>query len=507
MSAPHRNILLLIADDLGQYLGCYNCPSISTPNLDELAASGTKFTNAFASTASCSGSRSTIYTGLHTHENGQYGLSWMKSHFQTFEHIDSAPKLFNQAGWLTGIVGKVHVGPSEIYDWQVREDYGGRDVAHLAERCEAFFEKAKVDDKPFFLTVGFIDPHRDIATRGEFGNMPEQYGTRVELLDVKAADVEVPSWLTDIPETRKELVEYYKAVNRLDTGVGLILQALEKQGLADSTLVVFTSDNGPPFINSKTTLYDAGIHLPLLVRQPGAQPNITNPNLISFIDILPTFLDYASLPLTLSSTPTNSNPSPPRLGHSFLPILASQTLLPETSWQHGVYGSHTFHEIQNYWPTRILRTHQYKYHRNLAWRLDFPFAADLYASHAFEGIRNMPAPVMVGERKLSDYIFRPAEELYDLENDPGEVRNLAGEAEWEELLRECREKVTEWQKRTGDLWCLRDGQSVAVLSRYAKDGLEVPERLDFDVERPGTRGLEMTRHLDCDGYSRGIMMR
>jgi N-sulfoglucosamine sulfohydrolase len=158
----HRNIVLLIADDLDQYLGCYGSSSIKTPNLDKLASAGTRFNNAFASTASCSGSRSTIYTGLHAHENGQYGLSWFKTHFQTFHHIDSAPKLFNQAGYLTGIIGKVHVGPPEVYPWTVREESGTRDVAWVADRCEVFFQKAKQDDKPFFLTVGYIDPHRDV---------------------------------------------------------------------------------------------------------------------------------------------------------------------------------------------------------------------------------------------------------------------------------------------------------------------------------------------------------
>lgn len=116
----------------------------------------------------------------------------------------------------------------------------------------------------------------------------------------------------------------------------------------------------------------------------------------------------------------------------------------------------------------------------------------------------MSPPVMVGNRTLKNYIFRPAEELYDLEQDRQEIRNLAGDEEHKDLLVGMRERVTEWQKETGDLWLYRDGQSVTVLSRYAKDGLQVPERLDFDVEKPGTRGVAMTRHLDKDAYSAGI---
>ena len=490
MPSNHRNIVLIIADDLGKYIGCYGCKSISTPHLDQLAADGTRFDMAFASTASCSGSRSTIYTGLHTHENGQYGLNMLRTHFQTWNHIDTLPKLFNEAGYQTGIIGKVHVGTNEVYPWEIREESGTRDTAWIADRCEAFFGKAKSDDRPFHLTVGFVDPHRDVATRGEFGNHVEQYGNRLELPDVKAEDVEIPPWISDLPETRQELVEYYQAISRVDAGVGLILEALKKQGLDDETLVIFTSDNGPPFVNSKTTLYDAGVLLPLIVRKPGANKGIANPNMVSFVDLLPTMLDWAGLDLALKSS--SSSTSPPRLGQSIMPIIEDEKTVDESKWQHHIFGSHTFHELQNYWPTRFMRTRRYKYHRNVAWRLDFPFAGDLYASLSFEGMRNQNKPVMIGNRTLKDYIFRPPEELYDLEKDPQELHNLASDPDHESLLLEMRETLSKWQKQTKDLWLYRDGQSVTMLSRYAKDGLEIPDRLDFDVEEPGTRDVKMT---------------
>ena len=247
-------------------------------------------------------------------------------------------------------------------------------------------------------------------------------------------------------------------------------------------------------------MYDAGIHLPLIARSPATIPGTVNTNMISFIDILPTMLDWAGMSL---STQSNSA-SPQRRGRSFLPLLLPQKVQKIQEWHQEIFGSHTFHEMQNYWPTRIIRTHRYKYHRNIAWRLDFPFAADLYASRAFEEIRNMPPPVMVGNRTLKDYIFRPPEELYNLEEDPQEINNLAKDEEYQDLLLEMREKVTEWQKETGDLWLYLDGQSVTVLSRYAKDGLQVPERLDFDADNPGTQGVAMTGHLDVDAYTAGI---
>lgn len=490
---PHKNILLLIADDLGKYIGCYGSESVTTPNLDRLASQGSRFDRAFASTASCSGSRSTIYTGLHTHENGQYGLNIYRTHFQTFPHVDSAPKLFNQAGYLTGILGKIHVGPDEVYPWQWRLESESRDVAWVADRAEDFLTRAQKDDKPFFLTVGFVDPHRDITTRGGFGN-DHDFDARVKSLEITEAEVSVPDWLPDLPETRRELVEYYKAIHRTDQGLGMILDNLEKRGLADDTLVVFTSDNGPPFINAKTTLYDAGTCLPLLVRKPGCPAGIANPNMVSYIDFLPTFLEWAGIASKQGPAeyaPPGSGhghvevPSPPRRGRSFLSIIDQASVLPETEWQHHVFGSHTFHELHNYWPTRVLRTRRYKYHRNIAWRLDFPFAADLYASYTWEGIRkSTDKPYMIGSRSLDNYLFRPNEELFDIEQDPLELTNLAKSPEHQDLLKDMRRTLESWQHDTHDLWLYRDSQSLEMLDRYGNDGLRVPDRFDMDSKRP-----------------------
>jgi N-sulfoglucosamine sulfohydrolase len=505
---PGKNILLLIADDLGKYVGAYGCPSVNTPSLDKLAAQGTRFDSAFASTASCSGSRSTLYTGLHTHENGQYGLNIFRTHFQTFPHVESAPLLFNHAGYRTGIIGKIHVGPDAVYPWEHREESETRDVAWVADRAEAFFAAER--DRPFFLTVGYVDPHRDITTRGRFGNEAE-YDPRVTKIEVNPEDVEVPDWLTDLPETRQELAEYYKAIHRTDLGIGMVLDALERQGLADDTLVVFLSDNGPPFINAKTTLYDAGTCLPLLVRRPGAQAGIANPNMVSWADILPTFLDWAGLPPDYSTRSGGGSShqvpgggygeedtslrSPPRLGRSFLPVLERSDVLPESEWQHHVFGSHTFHELHNYWPTRVLRSRRYKYHRNIAWRLDFPFASDLYASYTFEGIRNSPNPV-IGSRSLKNYLFRLAEELFDLETDPDEVHNLASDPAHAEVLADIRLKLEQWQQATHDPWLVRDGCSLEMVARYGKDGLVLPDRFDIDADKPGLDGVPVLQNIE-----------
>ncbi|KAI0132182.1 alkaline-phosphatase-like protein [Xylariales sp. AK1849] len=471
-----KNVLLMVADDLGKQLGCYGT-NIQTPYLDALALEGTRFTKAFASTASCSCSRSTIYTGLHVHQNGQYGLHNGRHHFATFDHIETAPAILNKQQYLTAILGKVHVGPDYVYPWESREESETRDVAYISDHAIRIFEKSKAEERPFFLTVAFIDPHRD-RTRSGFGN-EGPFDTRVSKTEYRASDVEIPEFLSDLPGTRQEFASYYESISRMDQGVGMILEGLQRAGLSDDTLVIFISDNGPPFINSKTTLYDAGVNLPLIVRCPGSAPAVTNPNLISWVDILPTILDYVGQGNEEKGTPE-------RLGRSLLPILSSTEGLSD--WGK-VYGSHTFHEITNYWPTRYVRNRRYKYHRNLAWRLDFPFAADIYGSLSWEDIRNAESsPKMIGNRPLKDFFFRPPEELYDLEQDPYEVSNLAQDPSHAEVLDELRKDLELWQRRSEDAWLYRDGVSVLLVKHHLEAGMVMPDHVDLDIDRLATRG-------------------
>ncbi|CAK7228878.1 hypothetical protein SCUCBS95973_007030 [Sporothrix curviconia] len=519
--AGHKNVLLVVADDLGLMLGCYGLDAIQTPHIDRLAAEGTRFTNGYASTASCSGSRSTIYTGLHTHQNGQYGLQQGWCHFQTFDHIETTPQLFNALGYQTGIIGKVHVGPRASYPWEWYAPSLTRDVRLNATEAGRFLDKAVETGRPFHLTVGFRDPHRD-DSRGGFGNDadgvdgPDGDVRGIAVPDYRADAVEIPPFISDVPELRTELVEYYKSISRLDVGVGLLMEEIEKRGLADSTLVVFMSDNGAPFLNSKTTLYDAGVRLPLIVRRPqntAGQQGVVNPNMVSWIDILPTCLDWAGGQAALTVATPYTGQAPKRAGKSFLSILDAGAVLPTDQWQPHVFGSHTFHEVQNYWPTRFLRNHRYKYHRNIAWRLDFPFATDLYVSLSWEGLRNStqakevngataatandenaPPPddggdtpeVMIGRRRLQSYVFRGPEELFDLDNDPEEINNLASDPAYAETLKEMRAKLEDWQYQTDDVWLFRDGVSAITTARaQALGGLKLPDRFDFDPRRPG----------------------
>jgi N-sulfoglucosamine sulfohydrolase len=220
-------------------------------------------------------------------------------------------------------------------------------------------------------------------------------------------ELPVPPFLPDTPECRAELAEFYESTARLDHGIGLILKVLEETKKLDNTLVIFLSDNGIPFPGAKTTLYDAGVNLPLIVKKPGQKPCVTDA-MASWTDIAPTILDWAGV-----KPPANLP------GRSILPVLEQEK---STGWDE-IYSSHQFHEITMYYPMRMVRTRTHKYILNIAHGLEYPSASDLWASPTWQGVIKR-GDKMYGAREFHAYLHRPKEELYDLRSDPNEVKNL-----------------------------------------------------------------------------------
>ncbi len=433
--ASTRNVVLIIADDQGRDLGAYGNPVLRTPNLDRLAARGTLFTNAFATVSSCSPSRSVIYTGLYSHSNGMYGLAHDVHNQHLLPSVRTLPQLLKAAGYRTALVGKKHILPDEAlpFDEELApERPGHRDVAFMAGEARKFI--AKRADSPFLLVIGYSDPHR---AEHDFGNTPAW--PQVERATYDPAKVIVPAHLPDIPAVRDDLAAYYESVSRLDSGIGLLLDALRETGHSDDTLVIYLSDNGRPFPGGKTTLYDDGIHLPLIVSSPAqGKRGVRNNALVSWVDITPTILDWAGVSL----------PSAQQLaGRSILPILEQSD--PQ-GWDR-VFASHVFHEIQQYYPMRALRTREYKYIVNLAAALEFPIAGDIAASPTWQALSAKPA-LGLGGRTLQAFLHRPREELYDLRVDPTEVKNLADDPAHRATLERMRGELAKFRKDTHDPW-------------------------------------------------------
>jgi N-sulfoglucosamine sulfohydrolase len=228
-------------------------------------------------------------------------------------------------------------------------------------------------------------------------------------------------------------------VARLDFGVGAVLQGLKETKRDADTLVIFLSDNGIPFPGAKTTLYDAGVHLPLIVRTPDGKASV-NQALVSWTDIAPTVLDWAGV-----------KPPAAMGGKSLLPLLGQN----DGKDRDVVFGSHQFHEITMYYPMRMVRTRTHKLIVNLAHELPVPSASDLYNSDTWQGIlrRN---DTMVGKRSRSAFEHRPREELYDLAKDPDELTNVVGDAAYADVLKGLRTKLKTWQVATKDPWLVKE---------------------------------------------------
>jgi N-sulfoglucosamine sulfohydrolase len=435
---PPRSVLLLIGDDHSPIAGCYGNPVVATPNLDRLARQGVRFTHSFCTTASCSASRSVILTGLHNHTNGQYGHAHFPYNFHTHERYSSIPKLARARGIATGVIGKLHVLPPSVYPFD--HEYGGgpggggtRDVWGMARNAADFFRK--IAGRPFYLHVGYGDPHRG-GDRTLFANDRDYPNVRKTVYS--PADVVVPPFLPDRPEVRRELAEYYQAINRMDQGIGFLLDALEKSGRAADTLIIYVGDNGLPFPGAKGSCYDTGLSVPLIVAAPAmSRSGIVNRALVNCADLLPTALDWMGVP----------SPAYPLHGRSLLPVLEQES----SDGFDEVFFSHTFHELNNYYPFRGIRTRRYKYIRFLYPELEMPLPSDLARSPTWQAVLNNHLESM-GQRRTASVLRHSREELYDMEKDPLETANLAGSPEHASTLAGLRATVQKFRDESKDPW-------------------------------------------------------
>lgn len=432
--ANPRSVLLLIADDWSPLAGCFGSPVIQTPNVDALAKRATRFANAFCTTPSCAASRANILTGHYSHTHGQYGHCHGIHNFHTGNHMPSITKSLTEAGYAAGIIGKMHVQPESVYPWT--HDYqsvegSSRSPKGMADRAKEFFDE--IGDQPFYLHMGFSDPHRDFGN----GQAYTDYGE----VTYDPADIPIPNFLPDHPAVREELAEYYQAISRLDAGFGQAIQALEDAGRAEDTMIIVMSDHGMPFPGGKASSFDSGHNCPLLIARPGGA-EVESDALVNWNNIAPTVLDWCGV-----DAPEGL---PER---SLVPVLDNAH--PE-GWDE-VFFSHTFHEVTNYYPYRVLRGRKYKYVRNLFPELMTPLPSDLWRSTTWQAIEG--EGLAMGERDTQKFLHQDAEALFDIESDPAESVNLIGEPRLKAVVDEMRKKVQDFRVRTEDPWVLASKQA------------------------------------------------
>jgi len=412
------NVVFITCHDLGDYLGCYGTP-LTTPNLDELADQGVLFENHFSTGTVCSPSRGSIITGCYPHTNGLMGLvhrGWALD----VDRCSPLAALLGRAGYETHLFGFQHE------HWEPRRlgyDHVHKGKSLFCEDVASVFQQwlagRKLQGRPFLAAIGFSETHR-------LGMDPSHF--KRDLYEpADPSHVEVRPYLPDIPQVREDLADFYGMVEFMDKTVGRMLDALTEAGLADDTLVIFTSDHGASFMHSKATLYDGGTKVALIARCPGVLPRgVRCKALTSHVDVVPTILDLLDLPV------------PEQVEGESLASIREGTISTERQY---VYAEKNY---TNYYdPARMIRSGSFKYIRKGLRTCIFDFIIpelELCSS----GFRR--------NRSVFEFypIRRCREELYDLASDPGEMNNVADDPKYGRTMAELRAALDEHLEATGD---------------------------------------------------------
>jgi N-sulfoglucosamine sulfohydrolase len=404
MSKTPPNILYLHSHDTGRYVQPYGHP-VPTPNIQHLADQGILFRKAFCATPTCSTSRACLLTGQYGHNNGMLGLAhrgWSLDDYH--QHIVHT---LREAGYYSVLIGEQHIAkrPEVIgFDRVVKIE-----TTHVESVAPvAMATLAEPLPEPFFLSVGFFETHRDWL------NPPSLRDALYSL---------PPANLPDTPETRADTASYKASARTLDQGVGTVLAALEAQGLAENTLIIFTTDHGLAFPGAKATLYDRGLGVMLIMRGPGGfLGGRVNDALVSHLDVYPTLCDLAGVekPAFLQ-------------GHSLLPLVGGET----ASLREELFMEMTWHAA--YEPQRAVRSERWKYIRRFGDR-ERPVLANCDDS---------PSKSLLLEQGWADRKV-PFEQLYDLTFDPNEAANVVDSPDHQSVREELRGKLERWMEETED---------------------------------------------------------
>ena len=425
--AAPLNILFIVSEDNGPEMGCYGTP-IATPHLDGLAKQGTLFRNAYVPQAGCSQSRAAFLTGLYPHQNGQIGLATWKYTMYS-KTTPNVVTTIRQAGYRTGIIGKLHVNPKEAFPFDFKaigtSNFSRKGMANYFEQARRFMNGSK---RPFYLQVNFPDAHRPFLKQVDGLPTKPLTGDDVEAL---------PFMGINHPELRQQTADYYNCMMRLDTYIGRLMKVLKSTGKAQDTVVVYIGDHGADVMRGKRTSYEGGVRIPMIIRWPGAQAGQRRAELVNTLDLFPTFCEIAGacIPNTLE-------------GRSLKPLMHGQT----PKWRRYLFTEYHLHSNHNPWPQRTVRDERYKLiHNPVAGVVnpgyDFTMGKKFFAAPEAE----LMAKATVAVRAAYALMKKPpAFELYDLQADPHEFNNLADDPTHAPTRDRLIAELRRWQKETND---------------------------------------------------------
>ena len=397
---------------MGAEAGCYGVSIMRTPNLDQLAGQGARFTRCFTTAPVCSPSRSALMTGMYQTTINAHDHRSMTALPPGVKPITD---YFRQAGYFTANLKRIAPGLESHgktdYNFKVEHPFDGED-----------FDELKLK-QPFFAELQFFEPHRGSWKPGQ------SLEYRVD-----PAKAELPPYYPDDPIVRKDWAAYLDTIDYLDTRLATVLRRLEDEGLATNTIVFFFGDNGRCHVRDKQWLYEGGLHVPLIVRWPGhIKPGTVRDDLVSAIDISATSLKLAGVDL-----PTNLQ------GQVFLGSGVKQ--------RKYIFGARdrcdeTVDRI------RSVRDDRYKYIRNFM--PERPYTQpNAYKERAYPALAVMKRLHAEGKLTPEQELFmapqKPGEELYDLKSDPHELHNLAGSEKHQKILHGLREVLQKWMAECDD---------------------------------------------------------
>jgi len=384
-----RDVVVMTTHDIGRHLHCYGQHSVVSPNLDAFATQGARFTQAFATAPQCSPSRASLASGLYPHNNGVMGLA--HAGFDWELAVPHAAAIFAEQGFQSHLFGGQHVTP--------HPERLGFEAIHPTTDFEKVLARHGKDQR-LYLEINFDETHRPYPPTGS-----------------AVVGLEIPGYLPQSAEAMEEMTAVQHAITAMDAAVGRVLAALERSGRADDSLVIFTTDHGLAMPRAKCTLYDPGLEVALLMRWPagGIGRGTTRTELVSNIDVLPTLLESCGVPVHEG--------------------IQGQSLIGPG--REAVFAEKTFHSY--YDPMRCIRTHRHKYIRNFETAFAVEVPADIQLGPIFRanpGRYSVDRPSMV--------------ELYDLQADPLEQRNLAGNPETAGVELELSDRLWTWMRETAD---------------------------------------------------------
>lgn len=424
------DIIYFVVHDIGKHTSNYGVP-VATPNLRAFGETGAVFENAFCASPPCSPSRGVAMSGRYAHCNGLMGL--VNKGWTMPRSVRTIVDELNDFGYETAHFGFQHERAAECDNrYQVQGDLN-RFVEQTVDHALRYLNEHRNGEKPFYVNIGVQEAHGSLWVPGG-GYFKERSG----VYGIDPPDqVHVPKDFPDNAQTRDYLGRFQACIRHMDRHFGRFIREIDRLGYGANTLVVFTTDHGMYGSRAKGTLYDRGVEIATLMRFPGViQPQTQIKHLISNLDFLPTFLELCGAPI-----PSYAQ------GKSFRPMFSGKSYQPHEA----IFTERNDHEI--YDPMRAVRTRQWHYIRNLDPQAKRYLLPQEILELKDAGLRDSWPNSLIetgspGEKAL--FPARPAEELYDVEKDPHEFVNLAGNPDHCGVLNDLAARCDRWMQETND---------------------------------------------------------